>query len=149
VTEQASKPHAAVSGEAPGIDADLDKLQRDTFGYFLYETNPATVFALVALYAIGMGLLTPAVSALVSRRGGAHAGAALGLESGAKSLGQVAGPVLGVVLFGASVAAPFWLASGLLVGLAPIFAWSGRCTHEPPGGRAAKGRLAFRRLDSR
>lgn len=83
----------------------------------------ASVFTLVALYAIGMGLLTPTVSALVSRRGGTQAGAALGIESGAKSLGQIAGPVLGGVLFGASVAVPFWIASGLLVALAPIFAW--------------------------
>jgi len=71
-----------------------------------------------------MGLLTPTVSALVSRRGGTHAGAALGLESGAKSLGQIAGPLLGGVLFGSSAAIPFWLAGGLLLGLAPIFAWS-------------------------
>ena len=103
----------------------------------------AIVFALVALYGIGMGLLTPAMSALVSRRGGAHAGAALGLESGAKSLGQIAGPVLGGVLFGASVTDPFWLAGGLLLGLAPIFAWSGRRTHELPGGRAARNNLAL------
>jgi DHA1 family multidrug resistance protein-like MFS transporter len=85
--------------------------------------GPASIFTLVALYGIGMGLLTPVVSAIVSRRGGAHAGAALGLESGAKSLGQIAGPLLGGVLFGASVTAPFWIASGLLVGLVPIFAW--------------------------
>ena len=81
----------------------------------------ASVYPLVALYAIGMGLLTPAVSALVSRRGGPHAGAALGLESGAKSLGQIAGPVLGGILFGSSVTFPFLIAGGLLVGLAPIF----------------------------
>jgi DHA1 family multidrug resistance protein-like MFS transporter len=109
--------------------------------------STAIVFALVSSYGIGMALL-PAVSALVSRRGGAHAGAALGLESSAKSLGQIAGPV-GGVLFGASVAVPFWLASGLLLGLAPIFAWSGRRTHEPPGGRAAKGKLAFRGQEAR
>jgi DHA1 family multidrug resistance protein-like MFS transporter len=54
--------------------------------------STASVFALVAAYGIGMALLTPAVSALVSRRGGAHAGAALGLESSAESLGQIAGP---------------------------------------------------------
>lgn len=106
--------------------------------------NTAIVFALVASYGIGMALLTPAVSALVSRRGGAHAGAALGLESSAKSLGQVAGPVLGGVLFGASVAIPFWLASGLLLGLAPIFAWSGRRTHEPPGGARSANSSAAR-----
>lgn len=109
----------------------------------------ASVFALVALYGIGMGLLTPAVSALVSRRGGAHAGAALGLESGAKSLGQIAGPLFGGVLFGSSVAVPFWLASGLLLGLAPIFAWSGRHTHESPSSCAANGKLAFRRREAR
>lgn len=103
----------------------------------------AAVYALVAGYGIGMGLLTPAVSALVSRRGGAHAGAALGLESGAKGLGQIAGPLLGGVLFGASVAVPFWLASGLLLCLAPIFAWSGRRTREPPTGCAAKEKVAF------
>ena len=93
-----------------------------------------TVFALVALYAIGMGLLTPTVSALVSRRGGAEAGTALGLESSAKSLGLITGAVLGGVLFGASVTVPFWLASGLLLGLAPIFAWSGRRTRKPQSG---------------
>ena len=111
--------------------------------------STAIVFALVASYGIGMPLLTPAVSALVSRRGGAHAGAALGLDSSAKSLGQIAGPVLGGVLFGASVAVPFWLASGLLHGLAPIFAWSGRRMNEPPGGREAKGERAFRRQQAR
>ncbi len=88
--------------------------------------SSAFVFALVALYGIGMGLLTPVVSALVSRRGGAHAGAALGLEGSAKGLGLIAGPVLGGVLFGSSIAVPYWLASGLLLGLAPILAWSGR-----------------------
>ena len=111
--------------------------------------SSAIVFALVASYGIGMALLTPAVSALVSRLGGAHAGAALGFESSAKSLGQIAGPVLGGVLFGASVAVPFWLAGGLLLGLAPIFAWSGRRTHEAPAARAAKGKLAFRRQEAK
>jgi len=85
----------------------------------------------------------------VSRRGGAHAEAAPGLETSARSLGQIAGPVLGGVLFGASVAVPFWLACGLLLGLAPIFAWSRRRTHEPPGARSAKGKLAFGRQEAR
>jgi MFS transporter, DHA1 family, multidrug resistance protein len=87
--------------------------------------STAGVFGMVALYASGMGFLTPTVSVIVSRRGGTHAGAALGLESGAKSLGQIAGPLLGGVLFGSSVAVPFWLAGGLLLSLAPIFAWTG------------------------
>lgn len=110
--------------------------------------STTTVYALVASYGIGMGLLTPAVSALVSRRGGAQAGAALGLESGAKSLGLIASPLLGGVLFGSSVAMPFGLAGGLLLGLAPIFARSARRSQKPPSGRATKGNV-FRRLEAR
>jgi DHA1 family multidrug resistance protein-like MFS transporter len=109
-------------GEARLASAAL-ALMGLSLAFLAVASSTATVFTLVGLYAIGMGLLTPAVSALVSRRGGAHAGAALGLESGAKSLGQIAGPLLGGVVFGAAVAVPFWLASGLLLGLAPIFAW--------------------------
>ena len=108
-----------------------------SLGLLATARGTASVFALVAFYAIGMGFLTPTVSALVSRRGGAHAGAALGLESGVKSLGQIAGPLLGGVLFGSSVAIPFWLAGGLLLGLAPIFAFSGDTTI-PPGLPAAR-----------
>ncbi len=111
-----------------GISLALMAVARDT----------ASVFTLVALYAIGMGLLTPSVSALVSRRGDTHAGAALGLESGAKSLGQIAGPLLGGVFFGASVPIPFWLASGLLLGLAPIFAWSAAIRTVHPASPTAK-----------
>jgi len=47
---------------------------------------------------------------------------ALGLEGNAKRLGQITGPVLGGVLVGASVAAPLWLPSEALLGLAPILA---------------------------
>jgi DHA1 family multidrug resistance protein-like MFS transporter len=115
-------PLARLWGEARLASAAL-ALMGLSLALLAVARGTAAVFTLVALYAIGMGLLTPAVSALVSRRGGTHAGAALGLESGAKSLGQIAGPLLGGVLFGASVAVPFWIAAGLLLGLAPIFAW--------------------------
>lgn len=56
---------------------------------------------------------------------------------------------IALAIFGSSVAVPFWLASGLLLGLAPIFAWSGRHTNESPSGCAANGKLAFRRREAR
>lgn len=115
-------PLARRLGEARLASAAL-ALMGLSLAFLAVARGTAIVFTLVALYAIGMGLLTPAISTLVSRRGGTQAGAALGLDGGAKSLGQIAGPVLGGVLFGASVAVPFWIASGLLLGLAPIFAW--------------------------
>lgn len=39
-----------------------------------------------------------------------------------------------LAVLGGSVAVPFWLASGLLFGLAPVFVWIGRCKHEGPRG---------------
>jgi len=47
------------------------------------------------------------------------------------------------------LAVPFWLASGLLLGLAPIFAWSGRRTHERSSGPAQEVKLVFGSQDAR
>jgi hypothetical protein len=47
------------------------------------------------------------------------------------------------------VAVPFWLAGGLLLGLAPIFAWSVHTRMSPPRGRAATDKLAFRKQEAR
>ena len=99
----------------------------------------------IALAMSGVGIILPVVPSYIERLGLTN----LGLERSAKSLRQIAGAALAGVLFGSSVAVPFWLASGFLLGLAPIFAWSGRHTHEPPSGRAAKGKLAFRRREPR
>lgn len=99
----------------------------------------------IALAMVGVGIILPVVPSHIERLGLTN----LGLERSAKSLGQIAGPLLGGVLFGTSVAVPFWLASGFLLGLAAILAWSGRHKHEPSSGRAAKGKLAFRRQEAR
>jgi hypothetical protein len=102
------------------------------------------------------GLMTHVVplgaAAPLARRWGEPqlaSGAALGLESSSRSLGQIANPLLVGVLIGSSVVVPFWLASELLLVLAPIFAWRGRHTHETPSSRAAKGNRAFRRQEAR
>lgn len=108
----------------------------------------ALVYALVALFSTGIGLVTPTTSALVSRRGGRHAGAALGIESAAKSLGQIAGPLLGGALLGWSMMVPFWLAGALLLALAPLFARSAGAASMPEPARwgtAEKHEPAVRR----
>ncbi|HYU15997.1 MAG TPA: MFS transporter [Candidatus Acidoferrum sp.] len=78
------------------------------------------VLGLVAVFAIGIGLVAPTVSALTSRRGGTRVGAALGLETAARSLGQIAGPLIGGGLLSGSMALPYLLASALLLALALI-----------------------------
>jgi DHA1 family multidrug resistance protein-like MFS transporter len=82
------------------------------------------VFAFVALLALGMAFIAPNVSALVSKRGGEQeAGASLGVQNAANSLGQASGPLLGGVLFIWQVNAPYLLAGAVLLTLAFVIGW--------------------------
>ena len=81
-------------------------------------------FAFVALLALGMALIAPNLSALVSARGGERmAGASLGIQNAANSLGQAGGPLLGGVLFIWHINAPYLFGGALLLGLALLIAW--------------------------
>lgn len=85
----------------------------------------ALVLAFVALLSLGMALIAPNVSALVSKRGGeGHAGASLGIQNAANSLGQSMGPLLGGVLLLWNVNAPYLLSGALLLALATFIAWT-------------------------
>jgi DHA1 family multidrug resistance protein-like MFS transporter len=84
-----------------------------------------SVFALVALLAFGMALISPNLAALISKRGGSRrAGAALGVLNAANSLGQTSGPLLGGALFIWQMNAPFVLTGALLVAAALVVGWS-------------------------
>jgi DHA1 family multidrug resistance protein-like MFS transporter len=77
------------------------------------------VFAFVALLSLGMAFIAPNISALVSKRGGERqAGASLGIQNAANSLGQAGGPLLGGVLFIWQIDAPYLLSGALLILLA-------------------------------
>ena len=82
------------------------------------------VFAFVALLSLGMAFIAPNLSALVSKRGGERqAGASLGIQNAANSLGQSVGPLLGGVLFIWQTNAPYLLSGALLIALAVVIAW--------------------------
>ncbi len=82
------------------------------------------VFAFVALLSLGMAFIAPNLSALVSKRGGdGQAGASLGIQNAANSLGQSVGPLLGGVLFIWQTNAPYLLSGALLIALALGIAW--------------------------
>ena len=82
------------------------------------------VFAYVALLALGMAFIAPNLSTLVSKRGGdGQAGASLGIQNAANSLGQAIGPLLGGVLFIWQINAPYVLSGALLIALALGIAW--------------------------
>lgn len=97
------------------------------------------VFAFVALLSLGMAFIAPNLSALVSKRGGeAQAGASLGIQNAANSLGQAGGPILGGVLFIWQINAPYLLSGALLIALALGIAWKRAAarsvTPEEPSG---------------
>jgi len=82
------------------------------------------VFAFVALLAMGMAFIAPNLSALVSKRGGEqHAGASLGIQNAANSLGQAGGPLLGGMLFIWRINAPYLFSGALLLALASVVGW--------------------------
>ena len=85
------------------------------------------VFAFVALLALGMAFIAPNVSALVSKRGGERrAGASLGIQNAANSIGQSAGPLLGGVLFLWKTNAPYLFSGAVLMTLALVIGWKSR-----------------------
>ena len=82
------------------------------------------VFAFVALLTLGMAFIAPNLSALVSKRGGdGQAGASLGIQNAANSLGQSGGPLLGGLLFIWQINAPYLISGAVLLVLALIIGW--------------------------
>ena len=83
-----------------------------------------SVFAVVGLIALGTAVISPNLSALISKSGGTRrVGTALGTQSAANSLGQTAGPILGGALFGWQIIAPYLLTAALLIMVALAIAW--------------------------
>lgn len=82
------------------------------------------VFAFVALLALGMAFISPNLAALISKRGGEQqAGASLGVQNAANSLGQAGGPLLGGLLFIWQINAPYLFSGAVLLALALVIGW--------------------------
>jgi DHA1 family multidrug resistance protein-like MFS transporter len=110
----------------------------------LARSVPA-VLGMVATLAMGMALIAPNLSALISRRGGERAGAALGLQSAANSLGQAGGPIVGSVLFIWRSNASYALAGILMFCIAIATAWARTTSIRPQriGGNLASNPAAL------
>ena len=80
-----------------------------------------SVLAVVGVLALGMALISPNLSALISTRGGSRrAGTGLGAQNAANNLGQASGPLVGGALFVWQMNAAYLLSGGLLVALALV-----------------------------
>ena len=84
----------------------------------------AVVFPAVSLLALGTGLVTPSLRALVSRRlDGSGQGSALGSLQALQSLGSFVGPPLaGLVYESLGHRSPFWLSAALLLAVVLLVA---------------------------
>jgi MFS transporter, DHA1 family, multidrug resistance protein len=83
------------------------------------------IFALVGIMALGMAMIAPNLSALISKRTDTlNTGAALGVQGMANSLGQVGGPILGGAIFAWSIGMPFFLAGLLLLATGLVIVWN-------------------------
>jgi DHA1 family multidrug resistance protein-like MFS transporter len=86
----------------------------------LFARSTSSVLTIVGLLALGMALITPNLTALVSKGQNQQTGAALGLRNAANSLGQAAGPALGGLLFALDMKAAYSITGALLVGIGII-----------------------------
>ena len=82
------------------------------------------VFAFVAQLSLGMAFIAPNLAALISKLGGERqAGASLGIQNAANSLGQAGGPLLGGALFIWQINAPYLFSGAVLLLLALYIGW--------------------------
>jgi len=80
------------------------------------------MLVLVALFSLVNAVLVPAITALTSRITRISQGVTMGFSNAAVSLGRIAGPLLGGLLFDRSAQLPFWagglfMLSGFIVSL--------------------------------
>lgn len=99
------------------------------------------IFTFVAQLALGMALIAPNLAALISKRGGERqAGASLGIQNAANSLGQAAGPLLGGVLFIWQTNAPYLFSGAVLLALALVIGWKAIRTRRDTVSQDISGR---------
>ncbi|MEX0601288.1 MAG: MFS transporter, partial [Rhodothermales bacterium] len=103
-------------------------------GLLLWVRSVAAVLVVVGLLALGVALVTPNLLTLVANRSGRSVGAALGLQNTFSSVGQIAGPLAGGLLFGLQVDLPFQVTAGGALVLATGLWWLGRGASDEEAG---------------
>jgi len=77
----------------------------------------------VAIFALGIAVLTPSLASLVSKRSGKQFGTTMGYLNAAISLGQASGPVLGGILFVWQFHAPYLITVAFLIAATIYITW--------------------------
>jgi len=77
--------------------------------------KPALLLASAPLAVVGFAMITPSLNSLLSRRSRKDVqGGILGANQSLQSLARIAGPMIGLPLFGEHPPLPFWVGAGLM-----------------------------------
>jgi DHA1 family multidrug resistance protein-like MFS transporter len=128
-----------------GTFALLQPLHQIVIGFMLMGVGllilpfvqPPLVLLAVGVIGFGMALVSPNLAAQISRLAGNRQGQSLGWQSAAESTGQVAGPLVGSLLFSLYARLPYLLAGAFLVGVGASAAFTKSA--KVRGGRNADG----------
>ncbi len=88
----------------------------------LMKTTPQVLLA-VGVIALGMAIVSPTLSALISKLAGNRQGESFGMQSSAESAGQVIGPLIGGILFSWYAQLPYMVAGFSLIGIGALTAY--------------------------
>jgi DHA1 family multidrug resistance protein-like MFS transporter len=88
----------------------------------LMRTMPQVLLA-VGVIGLGMAIVSPTLSAMISKLAGDRQGESFGLQSSAESAGQVIGPLIGGILFSWYAQLPYLAAGASLIGIGALTAF--------------------------
>ncbi|QOR66606.1 MFS transporter [Cytobacillus suaedae] len=89
------------------------------FALILFIDSFATAAIFLTVFGIGNGFIRPSVSALITKKSTSGHGSTTGLLSSFDSLGRIAGPPLGGLLFSVAIGLPY--ISGMLLSIFALF----------------------------
>lgn len=103
-----------------------------------------TVLLIVGTLALGIAFIVPNLTALISTYGGGRTGSALGVQSSANSIGQLGGTLLGAVLLGWQMEAPYFVSAAILFLTGAVVGWQARRGARAPAPTATPPALRDR-----
>jgi MFS family permease len=102
-------------------------------GLVLLPFVPAGLgYPALGLLAVGQGLLSPTIAALIARNGGRHLGGLLGVGQSAAAAARAVGPLVAGIAFDLRPGVPYLLGAGLCAAAALLLRTAGRAAPETP-----------------
>ncbi|WP_072891968.1 MFS transporter [Ornithinibacillus halophilus] len=93
------------------------------FGLILFTENFTTAAIFLSVFGVGNGVIRPSVSSLLTKKSSYGHGTATGYLASFDSLGRIAGPVIGGLLYSMAIGLPY--ISGILLSMIALVLFQG------------------------